>query len=209
MAGLALFGGLLLDSAATSAQARPVRIIAFGDSLTAGYMLPAQAAFPNALERALRAAGDDVEVVNAGVSGDTASGGLERLDWALGDGADAMIVELGANDMLRGLDPEITYKALREIIVRTQRKGVKVLLAGMLASPGLGRDYVERFNAIYPRLARETGVLLHPFFLAGVVGNRALLLGDGIHPTAAGVDVIVKGILPKARELVRSISIKP
>ena len=155
MAMLSIFGGLLTLPEPSMAQPRRIRLIAFGDSLTAGYLLPARAAFPNVLERALKATGLDVEVVNAGVSGDTANGGLDRLDWALGEGADAMILELGANDMLRGLDPEITYKALKEIVAKAHEKGLKVLLTGMIAAPGLGRDYEERFNRVFPRIADE------------------------------------------------------
>jgi len=184
-----------------SAQQSPLRIVALGDSLSAGYLLPQKNAFPTVLERVLREKGRKVEVSNAGVSGDTASGGLERLDWAVGDGADLVIVELGANDMLRGVDPQITRKALAEIIKRLQAKKVPVLLAGMVAAPGMGRDYETKFNAIYGDLAREFGVALYPFFLEGVAGNRSLLLQDGLHPTPEGVETIVRGILPSVEAL--------
>ncbi len=185
----------------TSAQQVPLRIVALGDSLSAGYLLPQKNAFPTVLERVLREKGRKVEVSNAGVSGDTASGGLERLDWAVGEGADLVIVELGANDMLRGVDPQITRKALAEIITRLQAKKIPVLLAGMGAAPGMGRDYETRFNAIYGDLAREFGVPLYPFFLEGVAGNRGLLLQDGLHPTPEGVETIVRGILPSVEAL--------
>jgi acyl-CoA thioesterase-1 len=204
-----MVGGAMSSDFSARAQAKALRIIALGDSLTAGYLLPARAAFPVVLERALRAAGHDVEVVNAGVSGDTATAALDRFDWAIGDGAEAMIVELGANDMFRGLDPEVTYRALREIISRAQTRGMKVLIAGMLADRGLGKDYRDKFEAIFPRLAAETSSLLYPFFLDGVVTDRALIMQDGIHPTAAGVEKIVDGILPKVVELVKSVALKP
>ena len=184
-----------------SAQQGPLRIVALGDSLSAGYLLPQKNAFPTVLERVLREKGRKVEVSNAGVSGDTANGGLERLDWAVGDGADLVIVELGANDMLRGVDPRITRKALAEIIMRLQAKKIPVLLAGMVAAPGMGRDYETKFNAIYGDLAREFGVALYPFFLDGVAGNRSLLLQDGLHPTPEGVETIVRGILPSVEAL--------
>jgi len=184
-----------------SAQQGPARIVALGDSLSAGYLLPQKNAFPTVLERALRERGHKVEVSNAGVSGDTASGGLERLDWAVGDGADLVIIELGANDMLRGVDPSITRKALATIITRLQAKKIPILLTGMVAAPGMGRDYEVKFNAIYGDLAREFGVALYPFFLEGVAGNPALLLSDGLHPNPQGVEVIVRGLLPSVEAL--------
>lgn len=184
-----------------SAQQSPLRIVALGDSLSAGYLLPQKNAFPTVLERVLREKGRKVEVSNAGVSGDTASGGLERLDWAVGDGADLVIVELGANDMLRGVDPSITRKALAEIIIRLKAKKIPVLLAGMVAAPGMGRDYEMKFNAIYGDFMREFGVALYPFFLEGVAGNPGLLLQDGLHPNPQGVETIVRGILPHVEAL--------
>ncbi|WP_244544485.1 MULTISPECIES: arylesterase [unclassified Beijerinckia] len=177
------------------------RVLALGDSLTAGYNLPADAMFPVVLERRLRAAGHDVEVVNAGVSGDTAQGGLERLDWALADKVDAVIVELGANDMLRGIDPALTEKSLDEILSKLSERKIPVLLAGMLAAPGLGKDYGTQFSAIYPRLAQKYGALLYPFFLDGIVGDNTLNQPDGMHPTRAGVEIIVERIMPKVTEL--------
>jgi len=188
-------------SASLFAQSRVTRIVALGDSLSAGYLLPAKDAFPAVLEAALRAKGRKVEVSNAGVSGDTASGGLERLDWAVGEGADLVIVELGANDMLRGTDPAITKAALGKIIAGLKERKAKVLLAGMVAAPGMGRDYETRFNAIYPQLAQEFSVPLYPFFLEGVAGDRSLLLSDGMHPNRQGVDVIVRNILPAVEAL--------
>ncbi len=187
--------------AATAAD-RAVRIVALGDSLTAGLGLPADAAFPARLERALKAKGLAVEIANAGVSGDTASGGLARLDWSVPEETDAVIVELGANDMLRGIDPRVTRAALEGIVRRLTERRIPVLLAGMLAAPNLGADYARSFDAIYADLAAKYGLLLYPFFLDGVVGQSALNQGDGLHPTAAGVDVIVAGILPKAQQLV-------
>jgi acyl-CoA thioesterase-1 len=185
-----------------AAAERPVRIVALGDSLTSGVGLPASAAFPARLEKALRAKGLAVEIANAGVSGDTASGGLARLDWAVPPGTDAVIVELGANDMLRGVDPKVTRKALEEIVRRLTERRLPVLLAGMRAAPNLGADYVRDFEAIYSDLARSYDLLLYPFFLDGVVANAKFNQRDGLHPTAAGIDRIVAGILPKAEELV-------
>jgi acyl-CoA thioesterase-1 len=191
------------------AQARQLRIVAFGDSLSAGYLLPGPAAFPTVLERLLKADGFDVVIDNAAVSGDTTSAGLERFDWALGDGADLVILELGANDMLRGLDPALTRRNLAEIIRRIQAKGTDVLLAGMLAAPGLGRAYEQSFGAIFPDLAREFGIPLYPFFLDGVAGNPKLQLGDGMHPNAAGVEIIAKGILPTVEAALKARFAKP
>jgi acyl-CoA thioesterase-1 len=189
---------------ATAAE-RPVRIVALGDSLTSGVGLPASAAFPAKLEKALKAKGLAVEIANAGVSGDTASGGLARLDWAVPAGTDAVIVELGANDMLRGVDPKVTRKALEEIVRRLSERRLPVLLAGMRAPPNLGDDYVRDFEAIYPDLAKRYDLLLYPFFLDGVVLSAKLNQRDGLHPTAAGIDRIVAGILPKAEELVARV----
>lgn len=186
-----------------AATERTVRVVALGDSLTAGLGLPADAAFPAKLERALREAGRDAEVVNAGVSGDTASRGLARLDWSVPEGTDAVIVELGANDMLMGVDPGVTRKALAEIVRRLSERHIPVLLAGMRAAPNLGAEYGRAFEAIYSDLAAQTNLLLYPFFLDGVAAETALNQADGLHPTAAGVEVIVARILPKVEELVR------
>jgi acyl-CoA thioesterase-1 len=188
-----------------SAADRTVKIVALGDSLTAGYNLPASAAFPARLEKALRAKGLAVDVANAGVSGDTASGGLARLDWSVPEGTDAVIVELGANDMLRGLDPKVTRSALEEIVRRLEARKLAVLLAGMRAIPNLGVDYVQGFENIYTDIAAKHDVILYPFFLEGIAGDRAFNQRDGLHPTAEGVDRIVAGILPKAQELVARV----
>ena len=169
-----------LSAGSALAQSRIVRIVVFGDSLSAGFLLSEQDAFPKRLERALRDAGYAVLVRNASVSGDTASSGLARLDWALAENADAVILELGANDMLRGIDPTQTSKALDQIIASIKKRGMKVLLAGMKAAPGMGKDYETRFNAIYPALAKKHEVLFYPFFLAGVIGVKDLNLKDGI-----------------------------
>jgi acyl-CoA thioesterase I len=186
----------------TKAAERPVRIVALGDSLTAGLGLPQDQSFPAKLERALRAKGLEVEIVNAGVSGDTASNGLARLDWSVPEGTEGVIVELGANDMLRGIDPKITRKALSEIVRRLAQRRIPVLLAGMRAAPNLGADYRRQFEAIYSDLATEYDVLVYPFFLDGVATATSLNQRDGVHPSAAGVDAIVARIAPKAEELV-------
>jgi acyl-CoA thioesterase-1 len=193
-----------LVSPAVSAEG-PVRIVALGDSLTAGFGLPADAAFPVRLAKALAAKGLAVEIGNAGVSGDTTTGGLARLDWSVPDGTEAVILELGANDMLRGLDPQVTRNALQDILRRLSERHVEVLLCGMLAAPNLGADYGRAFNAIFPDLAAAAHLLFYPFFLAGVINERQLVQRDGLHPTAAGVDAIVAGILPQAEELVARV----
>ena len=186
----------------------PVKIVALGDSLTAGFGLPREDAFPAKLEAALKTMGLAVEIANAGVSGDTASGGLARLDWSVPGGTDAVILELGANDALRGLDPKVTRAALEGILRRLKERGIAVLLAGMRAPPNLGADYVGVFDAIFPELATEHDALLYPFFLDGVAADRALNQPDGLHPTARGIDAIVQRILPKAEELVARVKAK-
>jgi acyl-CoA thioesterase-1 len=160
---------------------------------------------PAHIERALKAKGHKVEVINAGVSGDTATGGLARLDWSVPDGADAVIVELGANDMLRGVDPKVTQRALDDILRRLSERRMAVLLAGMRALPNLGVDYVGGFETIYPELAAKYDVLFYPFFLEGVAGDGKLNQQDGLHPNAAGVDAIVRGILPKVEDLLAQV----
>jgi acyl-CoA thioesterase I len=187
---------------ATAAD-QPVRIVALGDSLTAGLGLPAEETFPAKLERVLKAKGIAVEVANAGVSGDTASGGLARLDWSVPEGTNAVILELGANDMLRGIDPSRTRRALDEIVRRLTERRIPVLLAGMRGAANLGSDYARDFETIYSELASRHGLLFYPFFLEGVAGEAGLNQGDGLHPSAAGVDAIVARILPKVEELVR------
>jgi acyl-CoA thioesterase I len=197
----AIVAGGLMPVVAAAAD-RPVKIVALGDSLTAGYNLPASAAFPVKLEKALKAKGNAVEIANAGVSGDTASGGLARLDWSVPEGTDAVIVELGANDMLRGVDPAVTRRALEEIVRRLTERRIPVLLAGMRAIPNLGIEYAQGFETIYSDLAAKYDVLLYPFFLEGIASDAKLNQRDGVHPTAAGIDKVVAGILPKVEELV-------
>jgi acyl-CoA thioesterase I len=185
--------------------AAPVKIVALGDSLTAGLGLPANEGFVARLQAALTAKGYAVEIGNAGVSGDTSSGGLARLDWSVPEGTQAVIVELGANDMLRGVRPQITRDALAAILQRLRDRHIAILLCGMRAAPNLGIDYVQSFDAIYPELAAKYGALLYPFFLDGVAGNRSLLQPDGMHPASAGVDAIVARILPKAESLIAQV----
>jgi acyl-CoA thioesterase-1 len=188
----------------SQSSARPLTIVALGDSLTAGYGLGANVAFPARLQAALRARGHaDVIVANAGVSGDTASGGVERLEWSVPGDADAVIVELGANDALRGVDPKVTKSALDRILNRLAARRIPVLLAGMKAPRNMGPDYVNAFDAIYPALASTHQVVFYPFFLAGVAADPRLNQADGLHPNAAGVEVIVTGILPSVEELIR------
>ena len=193
--------GMLVTTAPRAAE-RLVTIVALGDSLTAGYGLAANEAFPAQLQRALSAKGLAANVANAGVSGDTASGGLARLDWSVPDGTDAVILELGANDALRGFDPAVTRKALAAMLERLQTRKIPVLLCGMLAPPNLGAEYGRAFSSIYPDLAAHTGAILYPFFLAGVAADPKLNQSDGLHPTAAGVAVIVNRILPQVQELI-------
>lgn len=191
--------------ASAEPAAAALKVVALGDSLTAGYGLPASAAFPARLQAALKAKGVDAEIVNAGVSGDTASGGRDRLDWSVPEGTDAVILELGANDALRGIDPDVTRAALDEILKRLKARKVAVLLAGMYAGRNFGADYTARFDRIYPELAKAHDVPLYPFFLDGVAGEDKLNQRDGIHPTAAGVDVIVARILPTAEAFLRGV----
>ncbi|MQT12714.1 arylesterase [Segnochrobactrum spirostomi] len=202
--GLIAAAGLLAASLATpgAASAEPVRIVALGDSLTAGYGLPEAQAFPTKLQAALKAKGYDVEIVNAGVSGDTAADGLARLDWSVPDGTDGVILELGANDMLRAQDPGRTKADLDAILTRLGARRIPVLVAGMLAARNLGPDYGARFDALFPALAKAHGALLYPFFLDGVATDPALNQADGLHPNARGVDVIVARILPSVEALI-------
>lgn len=193
---LLLAAGTLLLLAVTASAADPFRIVGFGDSLMAGYQLEAGQSFPEKLEAALKANSHDVVIANAGVSGDTTAGGLSRLDWSVPDETDLVILELGANDMLRGIPPELTEKNLASMIERLRERDIDVLLVGMLAAPNLGRDYGEAFEAVYPRLAETYELPLYPFFLDGVAAQGSLLLGDGMHPNAEGVDRMVEGFLP-------------
>ena len=182
--------------AAQAPAGKPVKLVVLGDSLSAGYELPASAAFPVRLQKALKDKGIEVDMINAGVSGDTTSAGLERLDWSVPEGTTAVILELGANDALRGIDPKVPRAALEQILTRLKARNIAVLLCGMLAPPNFGPDYAAKFNAIYPDLAKKFDVPLYPFFLEGVAGDARLNKKDGIHPTAEGVDAIVRGILP-------------
>lgn len=190
--------GLVL---ASPARAETLKLIVFGDSLTAGYQLAPDEAYPAQLERALRARGHNVSVVNASVSGDTTSGGLSRLDWSVGEGGDAVIVELGANDMLRGLPPETTRSNLQAIVQQLKAKGMEVLVAGMQAQRNLGEDYAAAYDPIFGEIARQEGALFYPFFLEGVALDPALNLPDGMHPTGEGVSVIVEAMLPLVESL--------
>lgn len=199
MVALAL---VLVSATGPAAAQAPLRIVALGDSLTAGYGLPAASAFPARLEKELQSKGIAVTIANAGVSGDTSSGGLARVDWSVPEGTDAVIVELGANDALRGIDPEVTRKALDEILGRLKARKIAVLLCGMRAPPNMGPDYVRAFDAIFPELAEKHGALLYPFFLDGVAADARLNQPDGIHPTAQGVDLIVMRIMPTIEQLV-------
>lgn len=182
-----------------------IRIMVFGDSLTAGYQLPADSSFPAVLERHLKVVGHKVEVINASVSGDTATAGLERLQWSLVSQPDVVILELGANDMLRGIDVDITYRALDSILHTLREKKISVLLTGMKASRGLGLEYRNNFESMYPRLAIKHDVRLYPFFLEGVAGQPEFNLSDGIHPNAAGVQQIVDRIGPIVSEMLRDV----
>jgi acyl-CoA thioesterase-1 len=187
----------------------PVKIVALGDSLTAGYGLPDQDGFVPRLQAALAAKGIAAAIENAGVSGDTAADGLARLDWSVPPGTDAVIVELGANDMLRGIKPEVTRAALDAILHRLTQRHIAVLLCGMLAAPNLGADYGHAFASIYPELAAKYEVALYPFFLDGVAADLKLLQHDGLHPNAAGVDVIVAHILASVQQLVSAVRSPP
>jgi acyl-CoA thioesterase I len=202
----AVSSAALITAAVPIANAEaPVRIVALGDSLTAGLGLPQRDGFVPRLQAALAAKGIAVAIANAGVSGDTASGGLARLDWSVPEGTDAVILELGANDMLRGIKPQVTREALDSILRRLTDRHIAVLLCGMRAAPNLGADFGQLFESIYPELAAKYGVLLYPFFLDGVAGNLGLEQHDGLHPTAGGVDTIVERMLPKVEDLIARI----
>jgi acyl-CoA thioesterase-1 len=193
---------LALPAAAADAG-RSLKIVAFGDSLTAGYRLRPAESFPRQLEHALRARGQAVEVINAGVSGDTTAAGLERLPWAVVDGTDAVILEFGANDALRGLSVTAARDNLDKILAALGERKIPVLLAGMVAPRGLGPDYVAAFDAMYAELAKKHGAALYPFFLDGIALKPELNLDDGVHPNAKGVGVIVERILPAVERLIK------
>ncbi|MDX0626134.1 arylesterase [Sinorhizobium medicae] len=200
-----LFGLTMTIVLSAAARAEPVSLVGFGDSLMAGYQLPPEDAFPTRLEKALKGKGIDVTIANAGVSGDTTSGGLARIDWSVPEGTDGVILELGANDALRGIPPEETRKNLEAMIVRLKKRGIAVLLAGMMAPPNMGPDYEERFNAIYPELAKEHDTVFYPFFLDGVVTEAGLKLEDGMHPNGEGIAVMVDRFLPTAETFIRTL----
>lgn len=202
----ALAFAAVLAAASHAAAAGTLRLVALGDSLTAGFGLAPGKAFPDRLEAALRAKGFDVKVINAGVSGDTAADGLARYEWAVPPGADALLVELGANDMLRGQKPEATKAALAAILDKARAAHLPTLLAGVRAAPNLGPEYDRAFDAIYPALAKAYDVPLYPFFLDGVAGDPKLNQADGLHPNAEGVEVIVQRILPAVEGLLKKAS---
>nr|WP_031355758.1 arylesterase [Mesorhizobium sp. LSJC265A00] len=202
-AGLVLF--VTLCGAISSVSAETFTIVGFGDSLMAGFGLGPGDGFTDKLQAALRAKGHDVTVANAGVSGDTSSGGLARLDWSVPDGTRLVILELGANDMLRGVSPSITEKNLDDMLAKLKARKIAVLLAGMRAAPNLGADYQNAFDAIYPKLAAKYDVPLYPFFLDGVAGQSGLQLEDGLHPNSKGVAVMVERILPAVEKAVAAV----
>ena len=205
--------GMLLMAAGTAfaqtsaaRETKPIKMVVLGDSLSAGLGLSASSAFPARLQKSLETKGIAVDMINAGVSGDTTSGGRDRLDWSVPEGTEAVILELGANDALRGIDPRVTRAALTDILTRLKARKIAVLLCGMVAPPNYGSEYSARFNAIYPDLAKSFGVPLYPFFLEGVATDAKLNQADGLHPTAEGVDVIVKNILPTVEAFLGAIS---
>lgn len=204
---LVAFCGIVLATA-MPVRAETINIVGFGDSLMAGYELPPSDAFPVQLEEALREKGHDVAIANAGVSGDTSTGGLARLDWSVPDGTHAVLLELGANDALRGISPQETRRNLDEMITRLKDRGIAVLLIGILSPPNMGDSYAEEFNRIYPELSARHDVPLYPFFLDGVALQPELDIGDGMHPNAKGVSVMVTRFLPFAEDLIRNMPVK-
>jgi acyl-CoA thioesterase-1 len=205
--GMALMaGGTAFAQTPAAGDTKPIKMVVLGDSLSAGLGLSASSAFPVRLQKALKTNGIAVDIINAGVSGDTSSGGRDRLDWSVPEGTDAVILELGANDALRGTDPTVTRAALTDILRRLKARKIAVLLCGMLAPPNYGSDYSVRFNAIYPELAKSFGVPLYPFFLEGVATDARLNQADGLHPTAEGIDVIVRNILPTVEAFLGALS---
>lgn len=185
-----------LEDAMPTEALSQFRIVGFGDSLMAGYLLPAGDAFPQQLEKALDQKGYDITVENAGVSGDTTTGGLARLDWSVPDNTSLVILELGANDALRGISPDITEQNLDTMLARLKQRNIPVVLAGMIAPPNMGADYARKFNLIFPKLAGKYNIPLYPFFLDGVATHKDLQLEDGMHPNAKGVATMVDGFLP-------------
>ncbi|THV22363.1 arylesterase [Peteryoungia ipomoeae] len=190
---------------AATASAQSLTLVGLGDSLMAGYQLPQEDALPAQLERVLKSKGHDVTIVNAGVSGDTSSGGLSRVDWSVPDGTNGVILELGANDALRGVSPEKTEENLDRIITRLKERNIPVLLVGMLAPPNMGGEYAQSFNAIYPRLAEKHDLPLYPFILDGVITEAGLLLEDGMHPNTKGLALIAERMLPITEEWLKRV----
>lgn len=190
---------------AAPASAQSLTLVGLGDSLMAGYQLSQEDALPAQLERGLKGKGHDVTIVNAGVSGDTSSGGLSRVDWSVPDGTDGVILELGANDALRGVSPEKTEENLDRIITRLKERNIPVLLVGMLAPPNMGGEYAQSFNAIYPRLAERHDLPLYPFILDGVITEAGLLLEDGMHPNTKGLALIAERMLPITEEWLKRV----
>jgi len=199
---VALFAG----SSSAKAQEKAINLVGFGDSLMAGYQLAPSESYTAQLEAALKAKGHNVTITNAGVSGDTTSGGLSRIDWSVPDGTAGVILELGANDALRGIAPEQSEKNLDAMLTRLKERGIPVLLAGILAPPNMGGDYAEKFNPIYKRLAERHAVPLYPFFLDGVTTVAGMQLEDGMHPNARGVAVMVQRSLPMVESFLGEIA---
>ena len=201
LAGLLMLATGLM-STAMAETAKPIRIVAYGDSLTSGYGLKQSQAFPVQLQKELRARGHSVIIENAGVAGDTTAAGLARFDWAIDGNVDAVILELGANDALRGIDPKVTRENLHKIIARLGQRGIPVLLTGMRSPANWGDTYADDFDSIFPDLAKEHALVFYPFFLDGVVLNAKLNQNDGMHPNAKGVGEIVRQIIPSVEELI-------
>ena len=195
---------IMMCTLMTHASAKPLEVVAFGDSLMAGYQLDREDAFPNRLAEALNANGLEINMTNAAVSGDTTSGGLARLDWSIPDGTDVVILELGANDALRGLPAETTRENLDKMMARLGERNITIFLMGMLAPPNMGADYEQQFNTIYPDLANKYEVEFYPFFLDGVAGVPELNISDGIHPNPEGIAVMVEKILPVAEPFLKA-----
>jgi acyl-CoA thioesterase-1 len=193
---------LMAGATVVAETTKPIRIVAFGDSLTSGYGLRQSQAFPIQLQKELRARGHNVSVSNAGVAGDTTAAGLARFDWAIDDNVDAVILELGANDALRGIDPKVTRENLQKILARLSQRGIPVLLTGMRSPANWGDTYADDFDAIFPALAKEHALVFYPFFLEGVVLNAKLNQDDGMHPNSKGVAEIVRQIIPSVEELI-------
>ncbi len=204
LAGFLLFAAATFSSmaAAHAKTDKPIRIVAFGDSLSSGYGLRQSQAFPVQLQKELKARGHNVVVSNAGVAGDTTAAGLARLDWSIGDDVDAVILEFGANDALRGIDPKVTRENLQKILAKLKQRNIPVLLAGMRSPANWGDSYAEDFDVIFPDLAKEHELLFYPFFLEGVILNAKLNQDDGMHPNSNGVAEIVRQIVPSVEELI-------